>query len=292
VLGIADPIPGLSGDAYDALPLPGAEASAPGDAHEDAFLLPEAERDSLIAADARESGLGVNPDTSDSGGSVSDGESEPAADGDTGPDGSTSADGSSDSESGVDADAGQPPPPIGLAIGAPMPIPQAVGNASGTDYRDICPGGQVVIGYVGKLNNSNGYHVQIQALCGKINLTGSGPWNITTTTGTVLPMRGGSGSAPWSEVCPANQMVVGFMAKFMQRIDTLSFSCAGLVVSSDGSMISEGTVTALPLVGTGVTTTTVRSSCPTGSVATVSNFNAGVALNVFGIECSSISLTY
>jgi hypothetical protein len=274
VLGIEAPIPTLSGGAHDALPLPDAEASAPDDANGDAFLLPEVEGDAPISADA---------DPSDSGGSLSDGESE------TGPDGSAPADGPFDGESGVGADAARAP--TGLAIGAPMPIPQAVGSGADTSYRDTCPAGQVIIGYAGQLvNNSNNYQAQIQALCGTINLTGGGPWNVTTAPGASLPIEGTDPGPPWTEACPANQMVVGFVATFDQRIHQIFLSCAPLAVSSDGT-ISVGTITVIGPTGSGGSMR-VQSSCPTGSVATVSKGNAGRWINAFGIECSSISVTY
>jgi hypothetical protein len=164
------------------------------------------------------------------------------------------------------------------------------GGDGGTAYTDLCPLGQAVIGYQGFLTAPSVGLILvggIQALCGELVLTGP---TITTTAGATLTIRGESQASPWTQTCPANEVVVGFVGRSGDDLDQVAFQCAAWTVSGDaGSALSSGSIVTLAPAG-GDGGTPYEDGCPSGQVARGSNLRAGEWVDAFGLVCGTLGL--
>jgi hypothetical protein len=181
--------------------------------------------------------------------------------------------------------------PIAIVSGETLTAQQ--GGAGGSAYVDICPGNQVVIGYQGFLTApSVGLTLVggVQTLCGELGLEGSPPV-LTTSPGATFPMRGASQTSPWSQLCPAGQVVVGFSGGSGLYLDQVAFQCASWVVTDDGGgeELSPGSVVTLTAAG-GDTGGPFQIACPSGQLARGSNVKAGDWVDSFGLICGSLTL--
>ena len=141
-----------------------------------------------------------------------------------------------------------PAPPPTLAIGVASPLTWH-GGGGGTEYRDRCPSGEVVIGYRGAIDDDMGFVGRLQALCGRLRVTGSqAPFSVEVTAGATLTARGLSTTAPWTAVCPAHEVVVGHSGQAGSSLDNLRAHCAPLTLG-DSTTITMGVVRELALHG-------------------------------------------
>jgi hypothetical protein len=169
------------------------------------------------------------------------------------------------------------------------------GGPPGTTYADTCPGNQAVIGYDGFLTPASVGLILVggvQAVCGDLYLSGSSD-QIATSVGATLPMRGDSQANYWTQMCPANEVVVGFSGRSGADVDQLAFECAPWLApaSSDGSAaLTIGTrVTLSPAGGDGGTAFS-PVECPPGELARGSNVIAGDWVDEFGLICGTPTL--
>jgi hypothetical protein len=177
-----------------------------------------------------------------------------------------------------------------LASGGPMPTPMYGATNNGTSYGDICPPGEVIIGFAGSTTGSQPTVVgQLQTLCGKVSIAGT-PCQITVSAGTTLPMRGTNPrTPPWTERCPLNQVVVGIYGRAGFDLDALGIYCAPLTVSRMGSGVSHGMITVLPPQG-GSNGPPFQDGCRPEQLAVGSNLQTGQIIYAFGIFCATASL--
>jgi hypothetical protein len=164
------------------------------------------------------------------------------------------------------------------------------GGPGGSPYVDICPGNQVVIGYQGFLTApSVGLTLVggIETVCGELAV-GESSVALTTRPGAILPMRGGSRTSPWLQMCPADEVVVGFSGRSGLYLDQIAFECAPWVATEAGD-------DAEPSLGRMVTLTAAGGDsggpfvvpCPDGQVARGSHVGAGDWVDAFGLICGS-----
>jgi hypothetical protein len=168
------------------------------------------------------------------------------------------------------------------------------GNTSGGDaYDDACPSGQAVIGYHG-FTASQGWHGQIQALCGTLTIEAGGTPAVTILAGETLPLRGLFGADEWTRSCGTDEVVVGFVGRSGALIDQLTFECAPLEISLQGGayVIGVGQTSQTTSIGGTGGNAFPLTECPAGAIATVSNIRAGDNLDAFGLGCSAVSLVF
>jgi hypothetical protein len=122
------------------------------------------------------------------------------------------------------------------------------GGPGGVSYVDICPGNQVVIGYQGFVTAASvGATLvgAIETVCGVLTFGETSP-DLATSPGATFPMRGNSRTGPWAQMCPANEVVVGFSGHSGLYLDQIAFECA-LWAATDGgdggNLSSESAVT-------------------------------------------------
>jgi hypothetical protein len=180
--------------------------------------------------------------------------------------------------------------PTSIATGGPTATPM-YGATGGTAYGDICPPGEGIVGYTGSTTNNQPIVVgQLQTICGKLSIAGSSPCQITVSPGTTLPARGTNPrTAPWTERCPSNQVVVGFHGRAGYDLDALGIDCAPLAVSKAGNGVLHGPITSMPTQG-GPTGPTFQDGCRPDQLAVGSNLQAGQIVYALGLFCATASL--
>ena len=194
-------------------------------------------------------------------------------------------------DAGIDAPDGGTVTPVGF--GATTPTAQFGNLTGGTLYEDACPAGQALTGFTGTLTDAGGFHRRIGALCGKVERVGTaGSYAIQVSAGAALPVRGVlTGSFDWTQSCPANQIISGFIGRSGLLVDQLVWSCVPILVDAqDGTTLSLGAVTVLPAVGGTGGTAFGQTNCPAGQVATVARLRAGDGLDAFGLGCATPSI--
>jgi hypothetical protein len=168
------------------------------------------------------------------------------------------------------------------------------GGSGGTAYADVCPAGEVVIGYVGYTTTTQPIVVDwLQTVCGTLSVTASAECQVTVSPGATLMGRGrASGAGPWKVMCPPNQMVVAFHGLAGFDLDQVSFECAPLTIlkSFSGYRLSIGAGTSLPAQG-GTTGPTFQDGCPPNQIAVGTNTHAGQIIYELGLYCSTPALT-
>jgi hypothetical protein len=179
--------------------------------------------------------------------------------------------------------------PTSIATGGPMATP-TYGANSGTAYGDICPPGEAIVGYTGSISASQPIVVaQLQTICGRLSIGGT-PCQIGVSPGTTLPARGTNPrTGPWTERCPANQVVVGFHGQAGRDLDAVGIDCAPLTVSKTGSGVSHGPITSLPALG-GSTGPIFQDGCQPDQLAVGSNLQAAQIVYQLGLFCAKVSL--
>jgi hypothetical protein len=168
------------------------------------------------------------------------------------------------------------------------------GGSGGTAYADVCPAGEVVVGYVGYTTTTQPIVVDwLQTVCGTLSVTASAECQVTVSPGATLTGRGrAAGAGPWTVMCPPNQMVVAFHGQAGFDLDQVSFECAPLVIlkSFSGYRLSIGAGTSLPAQG-GTTGPTFQDGCPPNQIAVGTNTHAGQIIYELGLYCSTPALT-
>jgi hypothetical protein len=172
------------------------------------------------------------------------------------------------------------------------------GGEGGTAYLDLCPAGQVVIGYKGSLNpgalSVNGVPVtiigSIQTVCGHITIDDPSATFATITPGDTLDSRPVIPST-WSSVCDPNKVVVGFTGGSGAAFDKVAFQCTQLRItkgpSGDVATPDTSTIQTLPANGGDAGSTIYTEVCPDGKIAQGSYIRAMDWVVAFGLACAT-----
>ena len=168
------------------------------------------------------------------------------------------------------------------------------GGTTGTPYTDVCPGNQAVIGYRGFLTGPQvGATLvgAIQTVCGQLSMNGASPASMTTAAGATLPMRGTAQDMAWTQMCPADEVVVGFSGRSGADLDQVAFDCAPWIAQGGtGGALAVGTAIPSTAAGGDGGTPFQDDLCPSGQLARGSNLRAGAWVDAFGLVCGTPTL--
>jgi hypothetical protein len=184
--------------------------------------------------------------------------------------------------------------PTGLAFDSSTYYTQAIyGTSGGTEYHDRCSAGQVIVGFRGYLTtipSGTQVHGSLGTICGvpRVSLS-NGKCIVQTSVGTSLSLRGTVGDIEWTQLCPENEIIMGFKAWIGADIDSIVFRCAPLIITSNGNgfAITRGPFTDLASVGGEMTQPQEQTDCPDGQVATMAHLFATSYFRAIGLGCQS-----
>jgi hypothetical protein len=177
------------------------------------------------------------------------------------------------------------------------------GGDGGAPFLDMCPEGQVVIGYNGSLNSTslgiNGVPITVigslQTVCGTLSLDNDAASFVTIKQGATLESRPAPSTNPWSSVCPENKVVIGVTGYFGDALDKFSIQCTQLRItkSPTGDVVSPdmSTIQVLGPNGGDAGSMMYSEVCPEGTMAQGSNIRSMTSWVVaFGLVCGSPSV--
>jgi hypothetical protein len=167
------------------------------------------------------------------------------------------------------------------------------GGSTGDPHTDTCPEHQAVIGFKGFLTEGDAGLVligAIQAVCGELAQRGTSS-TLSTAPGATQPLRGLERGAAWSQMCPADQVVVGFSGHSGAALDQIAFACAPWSVTRtpSGVAFSRPAATLLTAAG-GDGGNAFQEECPTGQMARGQDLRSGQWVDAFGLVCATPEL--
>jgi hypothetical protein len=167
-------------------------------------------------------------------------------------------------------------------------MPEAV------EFDDACPADQAIIGFRGSVADVGVFLVtSIQAFCGTLVLP-AGATEVSVVPGAALPERGTPSVATWSQMCPRDQMIMGFWGRSGRGLDQVGFDCAGVRISrslsNDYVLAVDTTISELSPPNGGDGGMPFRTSCMPGQIARTANINAADWIDAFGLTCATPSV--
>jgi hypothetical protein len=168
------------------------------------------------------------------------------------------------------------------------------GGDGGIAHSDQCPANEAVIGYQGDVTDADaGLQTpvvsRIRTVCGTLSLDGTASNQVLVGPGATLPLRGLYSGPPWSQVCPANQVVVGFGGRSGDYLDQIGFECGHWVASASGggtSFTMDTNTTLMPAGGDGGSAFPAVA-CPPGQMAIGTELRSGLFVDAFSLVCGT-----
>jgi hypothetical protein len=168
------------------------------------------------------------------------------------------------------------------------------GGTGGIAHSDTCPPNEAVIGYQGNITDADAglqtpVVARIQTLCGALSLDGTASAQVLVGPGTTLPERGLWGGPLWSQVCPANQVVIGFGGRSGAFLDQIAFECGHWIELTAGGVISYAMDTTTTLVAAGGNggSPFTAVACPYGQMAIGTALRSGDFVDAFSLVCGT-----
>jgi hypothetical protein len=187
--------------------------------------------------------------------------------------------------------------PTGVRVDATStPSGQQSASASGTAYHQSCATDEVVIGYTGTTDSPDAAMNQLRtfrAVCASLSISGIDTFAVNTTSKEILPVVGTMpGADQQTQLCPNDQVVIGFAGKSGSDIDQIVLLCAPLTIARAGSSyaLSLGSETSRPPLGGPGGSPFAAIHCPAGQVATGNEGRAAFTINAFGLLCGTPTL--
>jgi hypothetical protein len=155
-------------------------------------------------------------------------------------------------------------------------------------FDDACPGDQAIVGFGGSVQDVGVFLVSsLQTFCGQPVVAGP---TVSVAAGEALPERGQPSGQTWSQMCPRDQMVVGFWGRSGSSLDQIGFDCAGVRASrnaaNDYVLTVDTTISELSPPNGGDGGMPFRAMCPPGQIAVVAHINADTWIDEFGLTCA------
>ena len=185
-------------------------------------------------------------------------------------------------------DAGNNPPGENARVMAGQSLNSVLlGNANGGQrFNDVCPAGQVLIGFAGAIRAQANYLGQLAALCGEVGFRPEGP---TIQREMALATRGrlgGGGNFVLS--CPDGHAVTGYGGRGGALVDEFFVFCSELEL--DGERVVPGNQIALPPAGGGGGRAVPNVFCADETIAIGGIIRAGDGIDAAGISCAPIEV--
>ena len=174
-------------------------------------------------------------------------------------------------------------------------------DPSGEAFADRCGPNEVVIGFHGTVDDpavmgSQTYLRSVQALCGKLSIAASEPWQVSVTETELLPLRKLEGALEQIVKCPTNQVMTGFAGRSGLWMDSFDVRCAKLTIlgSSPNFLLVVGTPsTAGTIGGPSGGSTFDPLECPADSLVVGQagrTIYSGDVFGALGVQCASVEL--
>jgi hypothetical protein len=192
---------------------------------------------------------------------------------------------------GAPSDAGCSNCPVSILWTNPSSTPQ-FGLPEGTPFDDACPDDQAIIGFRGSVQDVGVFLVSsIRTFCGRLVVPNATATDVSILAGATLQERGTPSGQTWAQMCPRDQMVVGFWGRSGRSLDQVGFDCAGVRVSrnppGDYVLAVDTTISELSPPNGGDGGMPFRVRCSSGQIALTANINADVWVNAFGLTCAT-----
>jgi hypothetical protein len=189
------------------------------------------------------------------------------------------------------ADTGCPNCPVSIVWNNPSSTPQ-FGTPEGTEFDDTCPENQAIIGFRGSVQDVGVVLVSsIQTFCGHLVIPNPTVTEASVLAGATLDERGIASGQTWIQMCPRDQMVVGFWGRSGRSLDQVAFDCAGVRVSRNAAneyvLAVDTTISELTPPNGGEGGMPFRSRCTAGQIALAANINAADWIDAFGLTCAT-----
>ena len=171
------------------------------------------------------------------------------------------------------------------------------GGDGGIEHVDLCPDGEMVIGYLGSVEDIDAFttpvalNAGLQAVCGMPRFAQDEM--ITVERSATLPLRGapGADALAWERLCPGGQVVVGVEGRAGLALDQLALTCAEIHVrqDEDGERVLsiDPASTLAPAGGDGGNA--FSAACDEGEVARGHGVRAGRWIDAFSLVCGAVA---
>lgn len=206
-------------------------------------------------------------------------------------------------EAGLDSsrvDAAGPKRPTGITMSATsVATLRQAPSTGGVSYNDECPPNQALVGFKGTVDaliDGGGAPTNlrsVQGVCAPLSVSATEPYRVNAGVTSLLPVRQTPSTVAQSLVCPANQVIVGFVGRTAMYIEEMQFRCAPLVISGTTPTftLALGTIATTGPIGAATAGTAFTAiDCPAGQVAVAQAPRAGTALDSFGMVCRTPTL--
>jgi len=185
------------------------------------------------------------------------------------------------------------PRPTGVTL-AQTAVPsgqQLTLTTSGTTFTQRCAQNEVVIGYTGTVevpDSGTNWLRSFRAVCGSLSITGTTTYTVNTTQTATLAVHGQPQAVAQTEMCAANQMIVGFGTRTGGAIDQFTFVCAPLTIAgtTPNFTLTIGPQTTLPPLGGPGGSPNGTIQCPAGQIGVGDEGREGTAIEAFGLLCA------
>jgi len=165
---------------------------------------------------------------------------------------------------------------------------------NGPTSTDICPSGQVLIGYGLSATRPSNFTTdivsKIEPSCGTISVKpDQGACKIVVSPGDNLPARGRYSNGATIQSCPSNQVIVAFKGRSGRDVDQLGFGCAPLdiILVNQSYRAKIGAITFLGTVG-GTGGSAFQDGCPSDQIGVGNKItDENGFIGAFGLVCAT-----
>jgi hypothetical protein len=168
-------------------------------------------------------------------------------------------------------------------------------TSGGTEYTDLCPSPQVLIGVQGTTADPADVVRSVQGVCGATSVVESaatGKYEVKITQTSLLTERGLAHSLVQLALCPPDQLLIGFNGHAGSYIDALEFRCASLAIvgSSPAFELVVRAEEDTPALGGPGGSGLSYAECSNERIAIGQSTRMTEAITAFGLLCVTPSL--
>ena len=177
------------------------------------------------------------------------------------------------------------------------------GGAGGDAFDDVCPEGQVLVGFRSGVYDGGVALSGLGGVCATPGLSSGGASTLALSPGASLPSHGMMAARIESVMCPEGQVVVGYEGRAFTDavsqgtyLSRLAIRCAPLVIEGlpDAPATSRGAISTMSSLGDAVDDGAVpipATDCPEGQIAVASRGRSTAVVDAFGLGCAPPTVT-